>query len=56
MLKNGYSRKTVEYNIEEYLKDGLDSDRAREAALKFARKWHKKKFPGKKMPDYLEGA
>ncbi len=54
MLKNGYSRKTVERNIQEYLSDGLSEEKARAAALKFARKWHEKKFPGKKIPAYLE--
>lgn len=57
-LKPGYSREIIAENIGEFMRakksSGNVHQRAVAAALRSARKSFAKKFPGKKLPDYLE--
>ena len=55
IYKVGYGRQAVENNIKVLMElDGLPEERAREAALKVARRVFQKKNPGRKLPAHLE--
>ena len=51
----GFSRRAVEANTEEYIKNGYAPERAAELARKLSRKYFLKKKPDEEIPEYLEG-
>lgn len=54
MTKCGFSRRYLEDNVNEFLKEGWEHDRALRAAKTIARKFFKKKYPDKPYPEYME--
>jgi len=52
-IQGGYGRKAVETNIREYVENGYSEEDARRMAVKIARKFFERKFPGKKYPEHL---
>ncbi len=52
-ILGGYGKKTLEYNIRQYMEGGSTEKEARRMALKIAQKFFLRAKPGKDLPNYL---